>query len=109
MPHLLCFMATGRWLNLAPGPDALYIVAIRLADGGFARVSTRWGASVLRVAVSERQRRGSIFAAFLKLFPVYLFIIPGLKHAWPKSAACWSPAQPAIGMGAPKRSRSVSA
>ena len=33
-----------------------------LADGGFARVSTRWGASVLRVAVSERQRRGSIFA-----------------------------------------------
>ena len=23
-------------------------------------------------------RRGSIFAAFLKLFPVYLFIIPGL-------------------------------
>ncbi len=23
-------------------------------------------------------RRGSIFAAFLKLFPVYLFIVPGL-------------------------------
>jgi SSS family solute:Na+ symporter len=23
-------------------------------------------------------RRGSIFAAFLKLFPVYLFLIPGL-------------------------------
>jgi SSS family solute:Na+ symporter len=30
-------------------------------------------------AHDERQaRRGSIFAAFLKLFPVYLFIIPGL-------------------------------
>ena len=26
----------------------------------------------------RRRRRGSIFAAFLKLFPVYLFIIPGL-------------------------------
>ena len=23
-------------------------------------------------------RRGSIFASFLKLFPVYLFIVPGL-------------------------------
>jgi len=30
-------------------------------------------------APNERTaRRGSIFAAFLKLFPVYLFIIPGL-------------------------------
>ena len=34
MPHRLCFMATGRWLNLAPGPDALYIVAHR---SGFER------------------------------------------------------------------------
>jgi assimilatory nitrate reductase catalytic subunit len=33
-----------------------------LADGGFARVTTRWGACVLRVAVSARQRRGSLFA-----------------------------------------------
>src|SRR5919197_1512706 len=26
----------------------------------------------------QTARRGSIFAAFLKLFPVYLFIVPGL-------------------------------
>jgi hypothetical protein len=29
------------------------------------------------------------------------FAIPGLVHAWPKSAACWSPAIPAIGIGTP--------
>jgi assimilatory nitrate reductase catalytic subunit len=38
-------------------------VAAGLADGGFARVATRWGACVLKVAVSERQRRGSLFAS----------------------------------------------
>ena len=25
--------------------------------------------------------------------------MPGFVHAWPKSAACWSPAMPAIGIG----------
>ncbi len=33
-----------------------------LADGGFARVTTRYGSCVLKVAVSGRQRRGSLFA-----------------------------------------------
>jgi assimilatory nitrate reductase catalytic subunit len=36
--------------------------AMALADGGFARVATRWGTCVLKVAVSDRQRRGSLFA-----------------------------------------------
>ncbi len=36
--------------------------AMALADGGFARVATRYGSCVLRVAVSGRQRRGSLFA-----------------------------------------------
>jgi len=36
--------------------------AARLVDGGFARVSTRFGACVLKVIVTERQRRGSLFA-----------------------------------------------
>jgi assimilatory nitrate reductase catalytic subunit len=36
--------------------------AMELVDGGFARVATRWGACVLKVAVSDRQRRGSLFA-----------------------------------------------
>ena len=35
--------------------------------------SAPWAPPTRRIA-----RRGSIFAAFLKLFPVYLFIIPGL-------------------------------
>jgi assimilatory nitrate reductase catalytic subunit len=36
--------------------------AARLLDGGFARVSTRFGACVLKVIITERQRRGSLFA-----------------------------------------------
>ena len=36
--------------------------AMTLADGGFARVTTRYGSCVLKVAVSEAQRRGSLFA-----------------------------------------------
>ena len=36
--------------------------ATRLADGGFAKVTTRYGACVLKVVVSDRQRRGSLFA-----------------------------------------------
>jgi assimilatory nitrate reductase catalytic subunit len=37
-------------------------VAMALAHGGFARVATRHGSCVLKVVVSERQRRGSLFA-----------------------------------------------
>ncbi|HKA80442.1 MAG TPA: molybdopterin-dependent oxidoreductase [Xanthobacteraceae bacterium] len=36
--------------------------AMELVDGGFARVATRWGACVFKVVVSDRQRRGSLFA-----------------------------------------------
>src|SRR5262245_721323 len=36
--------------------------AAALLDGGFARVTTRYGSCVLKVVVSEGQRRGSIFA-----------------------------------------------
>jgi len=36
--------------------------AAGLADGGFARVATAYGACVLKVIVSEGQRRGSLFA-----------------------------------------------
>jgi assimilatory nitrate reductase catalytic subunit len=36
--------------------------AMALMDGGFARVTTRFGSCVLKVAVSDRQRRGSLFA-----------------------------------------------
>jgi assimilatory nitrate reductase catalytic subunit len=31
-------------------------------DGGFARISTQWGACLLRVVVTDRQARGQIFA-----------------------------------------------
>jgi hypothetical protein len=34
-------------------------------------------------------------------------IIPGLKQACPTVAACWSPAMPVIGSGAPNRSAGV--
>ena len=36
--------------------------ALALADGGFARVTTRYGSCVLKAAVSEAQRRGCLFA-----------------------------------------------
>jgi assimilatory nitrate reductase catalytic subunit len=36
--------------------------AMALTDGGFARVTTHFGCGVLKVAVSDRQRRGSLFA-----------------------------------------------
>jgi assimilatory nitrate reductase catalytic subunit len=36
--------------------------AAKLVDGGFARIATRDGACVLKVAVSDRQQRGSLFA-----------------------------------------------
>ena len=36
--------------------------AMGLADGGFAKVATCWGSCVLKVAVSDLQRRGSLFA-----------------------------------------------
>ena len=36
--------------------------AIELVDGGFGEVKTRWGSCVLKVVVSDRQRRGSLFA-----------------------------------------------
>jgi assimilatory nitrate reductase catalytic subunit len=36
--------------------------AMELVDGGFARVATRWGSCVLKVVVTDRQRRGSLFA-----------------------------------------------
>jgi assimilatory nitrate reductase catalytic subunit len=35
---------------------------MKLADGGFAHVATRWGSCMLKVVVSDRQRRGSLFA-----------------------------------------------
>jgi len=36
--------------------------AMNLSDGGFAKVATRWGACVLKVTVTDRQRAGSLFA-----------------------------------------------
>ena len=35
--------------------------ARKLVDGGFAQITTRWGSCVLKVNVSETQRRGSLF------------------------------------------------
>jgi assimilatory nitrate reductase catalytic subunit len=42
--------------------NAVDAAAAQLADGGFARVSTRYGACVLKVVVSAGQRAGSLFA-----------------------------------------------
>ena len=36
-----------------------------------------------------------------------LLIMPGSKQAWPTVAACWSPAMPAIRIGAPNSAGSV--
>ena len=61
-------------------------------------------------APNERTaRRGSIFAAFLKLFPVYLFIIPGLicfalaKSGKVPELAAMSRRRPAIAERGPGR------
>ena len=58
------------WLGMA-------ICARSSACGTGARTSTSCSGPWARPN-EQTARRGSIFAAFLKLFPVYLFIIPGL-------------------------------
>ena len=42
-----------------------------------------------------------VFMSMKHPVPYVFFTIPGLRHACPKRAACWSPAMPAIGTGAP--------
>ena len=46
------------FIEISPEDAATFGVA----DGGFARVSTRWGECVLRAIVTDRQPRGHIFA-----------------------------------------------
>ena len=38
--------------------------------------------------------------------PYVVLTMPRSKHAWPKSAACWSPAMPAMGISTPRISLS---
>ncbi len=58
--------------------------AMELVDGGFARVATRWGACVLKVVLTDRQRRGSLFA------PIHWSdATAGLASAGPIVCACF--------------------
>src|SRR3989441_12748317 len=42
-----------------------------------------------------------VFMSMKQPVPYVFFTIPGWVHAWPNSAACWSPAMPAIGTAPP--------
>ena len=43
-----------------------------------------------------------VFISMKPPVPNVFFASPGVKQVWPKSAACWSPAAPAILMPSPK-------
>src|SRR2546430_12339614 len=43
-----------------------------------------------------------VFMSMNQPVPYVFFTMPGWVHAWPNSAACWSPAMPAIGTAPPK-------
>src|SRR5215204_1571943 len=45
-----------------------------------------------------------VFCSRKQPVPYVFFVSPGDTHIWPKSAACWSPAIPAIGRSASPRS-----
>src|SRR6266566_151449 len=42
-----------------------------------------------------------VFMSMKQPVPYVFFTMPGWVHAWPNSAACWSPAMPAIGTAPP--------
>jgi len=46
--------------------------------------------------------RSPVFISMKQPVPYVFFAIPGSKHPCPNSAACWSPAAPAIGTSQPK-------
>ena len=64
------------------------------------------------MVVSRDEPRGRLsWPAFMRTkqpVPYVFFAMPGAKQAWPKRAACWSPAMPPIGMAAPRSEASVS-
>ena len=49
-----------------------------------------------------------VFISMKQPVPYVFFAMPGLKQFCPKSAACWSPAAPAMGTGPPMTFGSVS-
>jgi hypothetical protein len=97
-------------LDFGCGADDLQSVAQPLDDG-----SADENASFERVVESAialpRDRRDRLFVEATATPPVFInrkqpvpyvfFASPGAWHACPKSAACWSPAMPAIGMATP--------
>ena len=60
------------------------------------------GAFVVGIAANA-----PVEGVYVKPVPYVALIMPGLMQAWPTVAACWSPAIPSTGTGAPRRSAVV--
>ena len=54
-------------------------------------------AIVVSSPCDETTGRSPVLSSAKQPVPYVFFAVPGSKHAWPNSAACWSPAMPAIG------------
>ena len=55
-----------------------------------------------RSPAAERTTAGPVLASTNDPVPYVHLVSPGLKQAWPNSAACWSPAMPATGRSRPR-------
>ena len=65
-------------------------------------------ATVVSSPSRELGARSPVFSSRNEPVPYVFFDIPGVKQACPNSAACWSPATPAIGTAAPSNASSAS-
>ena len=68
----------------------------------------RCSATVLTSPAGAAAGSSPVFSSRKQPVPYVTLIMPRLVHAWPKSAACWSPAMPAMGTAAPSSAGSLS-
>jgi hypothetical protein len=66
------------------------------------RVAAGCAALVAIRPFAEGSKRSPVFISMKQPVPYVFLTCPGRKHAWPKSALCWSPQAPPIAIGAPK-------
>src|SRR5207248_2371467 len=71
--------------------------------------STVSHAIVVRRPPLAKAARSAVFTSRKHPVPYVFFASPAAKHVWPKSAACWSPATPAMGRALPQCCASASA
>ena len=74
-------------------------------SSAYSRPSPRSQATVVRSRLREATASRPVHSRQKHPVPYVTFTIPGSRHAWPRSAACWSPSTPRTGISAPRRLR----